>query len=42
MSTNYQEIYKIKISDMTLRESLILQSFYLTKNNYEVVALVQK
>ena len=27
---------------MTLRESLILQSFYLTKSNYEVVSLVQK
>jgi hypothetical protein len=27
---------------MTLRETLILQSFYLTKNNFEVVSLVQK
>lgn len=40
VSTHYQEIYKIKISDMTLRDALILQSFYLTKNNFEVVNLV--
>ena len=40
-STHYSEIYKLKIHEITLRELLILQSFYLSKSNSEVSALVR-
>ena len=33
-------IYKVKIHDITLRELLILQSFYLCKTQSEIVKLV--
>lgn len=42
MSTHYTQIYRIKIDEITLRELLILQSFYLSKNNSDVVKLVKK
>ena len=40
-STHYSEVYKLKIHEISLRELLILQSFYLTKNNSQVLALVK-
>jgi hypothetical protein len=42
VSTHYTQIYRLKINEITLRELLVLQSFYLTKNNAEIVNLVQK
>lgn len=40
-TTLYSQIYKLKINEITLRELLILQSFYLSKSNSEVLALVK-
>ena len=37
----YREIYKVKIHEITLRELLILQSFYLCKTQSDIVNLVQ-
>jgi len=36
----YREIYKIKIFEITLRELLILQSFYLCNTQSDIVNLV--
>lgn len=41
VSTNYDRIYEIKIHEITLRELLILQSFYLSKSQKDLSALVQ-
>lgn len=41
VSTNYDRIYEIKIHEITLRELLILQSFYVSKSQKELSALVQ-
>lgn len=35
MTSFYDEIYKIKIHEVTLRELLILQSFYVSKTQSE-------
>ena len=37
----YRELYKVKIFEITLRELLILQSFYLCKNEADIVDLVK-
>lgn len=37
----YREIYKIKIHEITLRELMILQSFYICKTQSEIVELVK-
>jgi len=37
----YREIYKIKIHEITLRELMILQSFYICKTQSEIVDLVK-
>ena len=37
----YDEIYKIKIHEITLRELLILQSFYICKTQSDIVNLVK-
>jgi hypothetical protein len=36
ISTYYDNIYSIKIHEVTLRELLILESFYVTKNQREI------
>lgn len=38
---SYRELYKIKIYEITLRELLILQSFYLCKTLQDIVNLVK-
>ena len=40
--TYYDEIYKVKIFEITLRELLILQSFYICATQTEIVNLVRK
>jgi hypothetical protein len=38
---NYSSIYKIKIHEVTLRELLIMQSFYLTNTITEIIELIK-
>jgi hypothetical protein len=40
--TIYESIYKIKIHEITLRELLIFQSFYVSKTASDIVYLIQK
>ena len=40
-SQNYNSIYKIKIHEVTLRELLIMQSFYLCQTISEIVELIK-
>ena len=39
--THTTSVYKIKISEITLRELMILQSFYLCRTQQEIVELVK-
>jgi hypothetical protein len=41
MSTHYDEIYKIKIHEVTLRELLILQSFYVSRTTSDIINLIK-
>jgi cytidylate kinase len=40
MNYKYNSIYKIKIHEVSLRELLIMQSFYLTKTITDIVNLI--
>jgi len=40
-STYYDEIYKIKIHEVTLRELLILQSFYVSRTTSDIIKLIK-
>jgi hypothetical protein len=40
-TTSYDELYKIKIHEITLRELLILQSFYVTITQTDILKLIQ-
>ena len=39
--TYYEEIYKIKIFEISLRQLLILQSFYVSKTSSDIIKLIQ-
>lgn len=39
--TRFEEIYKIKIHQLNIRELLILKSFLYTKSSTEMVSLVK-
>lgn len=39
--TEYDEIYGVKIHEITLREMLTLESFYVTKNSTEINKLIR-
>ena len=41
VSTFYDEIYKIKIHEVTLRELLILQSFYVSRTTSDIIRLIK-
>jgi hypothetical protein len=41
VSTHYDEIYKIKIHEVTLRELLILQSFYVSRTTSDIIKLIR-
>lgn len=38
--TLYENIYKIKIHEVTLRELLIFQSFYVSKTATDIILLI--
>jgi hypothetical protein len=42
VQTFYETIYKIKIHEITLRELLIFQSFYVSKTASDIVMLIKK
>jgi hypothetical protein len=42
ISTFYESIYKIKIHEVTLRELLIFQSFYVSNTPTDIVNLIKK
>ena len=39
--TDYDQIYGIKIHEITLRELLTLESFYITKTSSEIIKLIR-
>ena len=41
VSTYYDQIYKIKIHEVSLRELLILQSFYVSKTTSDIINLIK-
>ena len=41
IGTYYDEIYKIKIFEVSLRELLILMSFYVSKTSSDIVNLIK-
>lgn len=42
VSTVYESIYKIKIHEITLRELLIFQSFYVSKTASDIIDLIKR
>ena len=42
METTFESVYKVKIHEITLRELLILQSFYICKTQSDIQSLVKQ
>lgn len=40
--TSYEDILKIRLNEITLRELLVLQSLYLCKTQSEIIELIKQ